>query len=309
LKIVELLVSKGADINAQDKNGWAPLHYATWSDAEIAQLLILKGADINIRSAMGESPLFEYVNMGDKAMAQFLIDQGADVNLKNKRGETPLHRAAGEGDRAMVHLLISRGGDVNAITRYHFTPLHFAVVFGHIGVAECLIERGADLNIQSNDGGTPLHFADAAGNQDISKLLKAKGAEVRKRHFFVLEGDYFGLKKPGRTPELFAPHILYNISIFVSPCFSPEESFLIFHSNRPGGYNGLNDLYVSFHKKNGAWSEPINLGKMINSYPSSSAKVSPDGKYLFFTSIRDGILGTFWVDAKIIAELKPAELK
>lgn len=37
---------------------------------------------------------------------------------------------------------------------------------------------------------------------------------------------------------------------------------------------------------------------------------SPDGKYLFFISIRDNVLnGAFWVDAKIIQELKPEGLK
>jgi hypothetical protein len=32
--------------------------------------------------------------------------------------------------------------------------------------------------------------------------------------------------------------------------------------------------------------------------------MSPDGKYLFFTSMRNGLWGTFWVDASIIEDFK-----
>jgi Tol biopolymer transport system component len=93
------------------------------------------------------------------------------------------------------------------------------------------------------------------------------------------------------------------------PYISPDERYIIFHSNRPGGYNSLNDLYISFHEKDGTWSEPKNMGKMINSFPSMSATVSHDGKYLFFTSMRNETWGTFWVDAKIIHQIKPKKFE
>lgn len=85
---------------------------------------------------------------------------------------------------------------------------------------------------------------------------------------------------------------------------APDESYLIFSSNRAGNH-GFNDLYISFNK-NGKWSTPLNMGTGINNgsqvrFPS----VSPDGKYLFFTrengSNMDDI---FWMDAAIISELQ-----
>jgi Tol biopolymer transport system component len=114
---------------------------------------------------------------------------------------------------------------------------------------------------------------------------------------------------------------------------SPDESFVIFTSERSECYGGF-DLYVSFRNKNGKWTEPVNLGENINSNEHDYCPyLSPDGKYLFFTSFRkdksvtskalaayksikdyyntpgNGNGDIYWVSAKIIEDLKPDELK
>ena len=93
------------------------------------------------------------------------------------------------------------------------------------------------------------------------------------------------------------------------PYIAPDESYLLFSSMRPDG-NGDFDLYVSYKKKDGTWTKAKNLGDTINtSARESISVVSPDGNYLFFMSRRNGIGELFWVDARIIEELKPKELK
>jgi Tol biopolymer transport system component len=63
---------------------------------------------------------------------------------------------------------------------------------------------------------------------------------------------------------------------------APDESFLIFTSDRPGGLGGP-DLYVSA-RKDGAWTAPRNLGPKINSAgPECCAALSPDGRTLYFS--------------------------
>ena len=70
---------------------------------------------------------------------------------------------------------------------------------------------------------------------------------------------------------------------------APDESFLIFSSNGRPDTRGSYDLYISY-QRDGQWSEPRNLGDAINSDGwEFGAKLSPDGKYLFFTSNR-GVL-------------------
>jgi Tol biopolymer transport system component len=90
-----------------------------------------------------------------------------------------------------------------------------------------------------------------------------------------------------------------------APFIAPDESFLIFTSvDRPEGSGG-SDLYVSFRDLGGSWTEAVNLGEPVNS-PGGEllASRSPDGRYLFFTGMRDGRKGTFWVEARVVEDLR-----
>lgn len=91
---------------------------------------------------------------------------------------------------------------------------------------------------------------------------------------------------------------------------APDESYLIVNSNGRPDDLGRGDLYISFKKKDGSWTLLKNMGEEINSkYTDYCPMLSPDGKYLFFTSTRTGNGDIYWVDAKIIEDLKPKELK
>lgn len=47
------------------------------------------------------------------------------------------------------------------------------------------------------------------------------------------------------------------------PFVAPDESYLIFCSDRPGGASEEGDLYISFNE-NGNWTAPQSLGKIVN---------------------------------------------
>ena len=95
----------------------------------------------------------------------------------------------------------------------------------------------------------------------------------------------------------------------IDPFIAPDESYLIFCSDRPGGYGGL-DFYISFQMQDESWTEPVNMGAGINSRGNEERpKVSPDGKYLFLTRDISGSLDIYWVDAEIIRRCKPDSLK
>jgi Tol biopolymer transport system component len=113
---------------------------------------------------------------------------------------------------------------------------------------------------------------------------------------------------------------------------SPDESYIIFDSNRQGGF-GRNDLYISYRKPEGGWTSAVNMGMKINTENGEQRPyVSPEGKCLFFCSDRpnpqikitdkpltydefekriNGPVNSFqdiyWIDAKIIEELRPKE--
>lgn len=92
-----------------------------------------------------------------------------------------------------------------------------------------------------------------------------------------------------------------------APFIDPDEGYLIFASNRPGGFGG-NDLYISFQNPDGSWTEPRNMGETINSDVGNTIPyVSPDGEYFFFITYKEGDLGynPYWIDAQIIEDLRP----
>ncbi|MGD8780352.1 MAG: T9SS type A sorting domain-containing protein [Ignavibacteria bacterium] len=97
-----------------------------------------------------------------------------------------------------------------------------------------------------------------------------------------------------------------------SPRISSDGKFLIFESWRPDGY-GKADLYISYKKNNGTWSDPQNLGPNINtSKIDDGGYISPDGKYFFFNRREDWVTNKstdiYWVDAAFIEEMKPDDL-
>lgn len=95
------------------------------------------------------------------------------------------------------------------------------------------------------------------------------------------------------------------------PFIASDESFLIFCSSKPGGY-GLFDLYISFRGRNGTWTKAKNMGPEINTVGEEARpSITPDGRYIFFTrgNVNPDWRDILWVDAKIIEELKPKDLK
>ncbi len=68
---------------------------------------------------------------------------------------------------------------------------------------------------------------------------------------------------------------------------------------------GQGDLYVSFQNSDSSWSPLKNMGAEVNSVERDFCPmVTPDGKYLFFSSKRLGVGDIFWVDADVIEALR-----
>ncbi|MCL5773105.1 MAG: ankyrin repeat domain-containing protein [Firmicutes bacterium] len=199
-EILEILISKGADINAKDNDGhtalyWASEPYWTYEGrnesyeayTEMAKLLISSGADVNVKDNLGYTPL-EEASRWNKEIVELLISKGADINAKDKSGWTPLHIAAKCGHKDIAMLLISKGANVNAKDDEGYTPLHRAAEWGRKDIAMLLISKGANVNAKDKSGRTPLHIAAnsdyymslyiATGKEGVVELLISAGADI-----------------------------------------------------------------------------------------------------------------------------------
>jgi outer membrane protein OmpA-like peptidoglycan-associated protein len=69
---------------------------------------------------------------------------------------------------------------------------------------------------------------------------------------------------------------------YAHPAISPDGNTLVFASDRPGGFGGL-DLYVSYFR-NGSWTAPKNLGPEINTPGHDAFPSIHDDHTLYFSS-------------------------
>jgi outer membrane protein OmpA-like peptidoglycan-associated protein/tetratricopeptide (TPR) repeat protein len=79
-----------------------------------------------------------------------------------------------------------------------------------------------------------------------------------------------------------------------SACLSPDGKELYFVSRNKKLSTGGKDIMVSTLNGKGKWSEPVNLGGLINTrYDEEGVFISTDGRYLYFASMGHNSMGGF----------------
>jgi ankyrin repeat protein len=194
--IVELLLAKGADVNAKTDRGSTPLHLAAFHNhRNVLELLLVKGAQVNEKSDSGCTPLYSAAEKNSMDAAKLLIAKGAEIDANAENGFSPLHIAAQNGYRGFVEILISRGAKVNAKSDFGYTPLYLAVMKNHRDVANVLIGHKAEVNLKTSIGWTPLHIAVWENHRDMVEFLISKGADLNAKSKVELTPLHIAVKK------------------------------------------------------------------------------------------------------------------
>lgn len=195
---IRFLISKGADVNAKDNSGYAPLHTAArQKHDDLIKLLIELKADVNAADGDGMTPLILAAERDHVPSVQALIAAGADMEKAGPDGYTPLAMAIADDHYEAAKALIDAGADVKkAQGADQLTPLMIAAgqtgpaegaVFlpdstRPIDVAKALIDRGADVNAKSKTGVTALMVAAAHNNPPMIGLLIESGADAAAKN-------------------------------------------------------------------------------------------------------------------------------
>lgn len=184
LKMVELLLSRGADINLKDENGCTAFYHAVkYEESPMAYFLIDKGAEVNTKTNDGTTPLHV---VRDLKLARYLVDKGLDVNARDDKGNTPLNCMFdgyydSEAEKFLLTtdlslLYISKGADVNAKNSYDQTPLHLAACIGNTRLIRLLVSHGARVDVIDFFGKKPVDYALA--RQEIIPVLILLQAQI-----------------------------------------------------------------------------------------------------------------------------------
>ena len=181
---VQWQLDAGIDVNEESSKGLTPLHYAASAGHnDIVELLIERGANVNATdSGKGATPL-DYAHWGDHEEVIETLNAHNAQREHEKGGKgigqsSLIHDAALDGDIDEVQRQLDAGVDPNLKSSKGATPLFYAVYGGHLEIVELLITRGADVNAVYLNGNSVLDQAHNYDDQEMVELLEAHGAEV-----------------------------------------------------------------------------------------------------------------------------------
>lgn len=116
-KLVEMLLQRGARVNATNMGDDIPLHLAAaHGHREIVNLLLRERFDVNATNEHGNSPLHYACFWGYETICEDLIAHGALVSLANKDGDTPLDKAKAGLAKRLQDLAEKNGQDMKKIS-------------------------------------------------------------------------------------------------------------------------------------------------------------------------------------------------
>ncbi|XP_023688715.1 rabankyrin-5 isoform X1 [Paramormyrops kingsleyae] len=208
-EVVQCLLEFGANVNAQDAEGRAPIHVAISNQHSVIIQLLISHPDIrlNVRDRQGMTPfacamthknnkaaeailkresgaaeqvdnkgrnfLHVAVQNSDIESVLFLISVQANVNsrVQDAAKLTPLHLAVQAGSEIIVRNLLLAGAKVNELTKHRQTALHLAAQQDLPTICSVLLENSVDFSAVDENGNNALHIAVMHGRLNNVRTL------------------------------------------------------------------------------------------------------------------------------------------
>ncbi|KAF2236554.1 ankyrin [Viridothelium virens] len=194
-EIIEQYIEyKKPRLNVRDKSRRTALHTAArCGNCDAAEVLLSRGAFVDARDSNLQTPLHYALSEGHKGMIKILERHSADFHLRDRFRQTCLHisirqqrRISHRFDEENSTPVITRAIDDETVNKVmqkapmiHYRdsfgklPLHRASAVSTPSTVRKLIRLGAGLNLQDSFGQSSLHLSVGNNNHAVTKTLLA----------------------------------------------------------------------------------------------------------------------------------------
>lgn len=182
---VLVLLDGGAPIEsradtARSRNATPVLAATQGNHVDVVRLLVSRGANVNAQDAQQDSAFLLASASGYTDIVQATLAAGADLASTNRYGGTALIPACHYGHVDTVRLLLTTRIAVDHVNNLGWTALLEAVILGdgglaHAEIVRMLIAAKAHVNLADAQGVTPLQHALARKQVHVAELLRDAG--------------------------------------------------------------------------------------------------------------------------------------
>ncbi|MFP2994824.1 ankyrin repeat domain-containing protein [Spongiivirga sp. MCCC 1A20706] len=327
VKMTKALIAKGAKVNTVNRDNLTPLYNAVQSDnKELVDILLNANADVNL----GASLLHKAVINNSLEVVKKLVDKTANMEITNDYGNTPLALAIREDNPAIAEFLITKGADLKKVPTYQLTgaylgqklPDSVPLVFAKSFISTENFVHSPTFSSDGNElyytveswryhGGTIFGTKQVNGIWSLPKPIDIDG-DYREIDPYLSKDNntmYYCTNRPIKEGDSVRNNsdlwmLKRNNDSWSKPIFLGEKvnsqdhndwfptlsnSGLLYFSTGPD--RSSNIVYASV--KNGIFSEPTDLGPLVNSNSRDyDPVVAPDERYIIFSSNRENGFGS-----------------